>query len=152
MASRREICGMPLIFVFLNRYIICIELCLGGVTMDNKELGYLFRLALSCVLDNTKSISIGEPDMVTHNFINITLDHIDLIPTEDLMRMYIMIYSYFNCSSVLADSISVEDFINTYQSPRKSDRYMSFADLLMEEVKRRTDGNTDDKSTSHRSE
>ena len=96
MASRREICGMPLIFVFLNRYIICIELCLGGVTMDNKELGYLFRLALSCVLDNTKSISIGEPDMVTHNFINITLDHIDLIPTEDLMRMYTMIYSYFN--------------------------------------------------------
>lgn len=143
---------MPLIFVFLNRYIICIELCLGGVVMDNKELGYLFRLALNCVLDNTKSISIGEPDMVTHNFITITLNHIDLISTEDLMRMYTMIYSYFNYSSVLADSISVEDFINTYQSQRKSVRYMSFADLLMEEIKKRTDGNPDDKSTSYRSE
>lgn len=120
--------------------------------MDNKELGYLFRLALNCVLDNTKSISIGEPDMVTHNFITITLNHIDLISTEDLMRMYTMIYSYFNYSSVLADSISVEDFINTYQSQRKSVRYMSFADLLMEEIKKRTDGNPDDKSTSYRSE
>lgn len=138
MASRREICGMPLIFVFLNRYIICIELCLGGVTMDNKELGYLFRLALSCVLDNTKSISIGEPDMVTHNFINITLDHIDLIPTEDLMRMYTMIYSYFNYSCILADSISVEDFIELYDNPRKTDTYKAFADLLLDELKKRT--------------
>lgn len=138
MASRREICGMPLIFVFLNRYIICIELCLGGVTMDNKELGYLFRLALSCVLDNTKSISIGEPDMVTHNFINITLDHIDLIPTEDLMRMYTMIYSYFNYSCILADSISVEDFIALYDNPRKTDNYKAFADLLLDELKKRT--------------
>lgn len=120
--------------------------------MDNKELGYLFRLALNCALDSTKSIMIGEPDTVTHNVITITLNHIDLIETEDLMRMYTMIYSYFNSSSVLADSISVEDFINMYQSPRKSDRYMSFADLLMEEIKKRTDGNTDDKGTSHRSE
>lgn len=106
--------------------------------MDNKELGYLFRLALSCVLDNTKSISIGEPDMVTHNFINITLDHIDLIPTEDLMRMYTMIYSYFNYSCILADSISVEDFIELYDNPRKADNYKAFADLLLDELKKRT--------------
>ena len=106
--------------------------------MDNKELGYLFRLALSCVLDNTKSISIGEPDMVTHNFINITLDHIDLIPTEDLMRMYTMIYSYFNYSCILADSISVEDFIELYDNPRKTDNYKAFADLLLDELKKRT--------------
>lgn len=129
---------MPLIFVFLNRYIICIELCFGGVVMDNKELGYLFRLALSCVLDNTKSISIGEPDMVTHNFINITLDHIDLIPTEDLMRMYTMIYSYFNYSCILADSSSVEDFIELYDNLRKTDNYKAFADLLLDELKKRT--------------
>lgn len=124
--------------------------------MDNKELGYLFRLALSCVLDNTKSISIGEPDMVTHNFINITLDHIDLIPTEDLMRMYTMIYSYFNYSCILADSISVEDFIELYDNLRKTDNYKAFADLLLEELKKRTNeqivyGNTDNKGTSHRS-
>lgn len=106
--------------------------------MDNKELGYLFRLALSCVLDNTKSISIGEPDMVTHNFINITLDHIDLIPTEDLMRMYTMIYSYFNYSCILADSISVEDFIELYDNLRKTDNYKAFADLLLDELKQRT--------------
>lgn len=108
--------------------------------MDSKELGFLFRIALSCALDSTKSISLGEPNDVSKKIISVILSHLDLIESEDIMRMYSMIYSYFNSDygAVLADSISVEDFIELYDNPRKTDNYKAFADLLLDELKKRT--------------
>lgn len=49
-----------------------------------------------------------------------------------------MIYSYFNYSCILADSSSVEDFIELYDNLRKTDNYKAFADLLLDELKKRT--------------
>ena len=108
--------------------------------MDSKELGFLFRIALSCALDSTKSISLGEPDDVSKKIMSIILNHLDLIESVDIIRMFSMIYSYFNSDygAVLADSISVEDFIELYERPRKTDNYKAFADLLLEELKKRT--------------
>lgn len=108
--------------------------------MDSKELGFLFRIALSCALDSTKAINLGEPNDVSKNIMSIMLNHLDLIESVDIMRMYSMIYSYFNSDygAVLADSISVEDFIKLYESPRKTDNYKAFADLLLEELEKRT--------------
>ena len=107
--------------------------------MDSKELGFLFRIALSCALDSTKAINLGEPNDVSKNIMSIILNHLDLIESEDIMRMYSMIYSYFNSDygAVLADSISVEDFIELYDNPRKTDNYKAFADLVLEELKKR---------------
>ena len=108
--------------------------------MDSKELGFLFRIALSCALDSTKSISLGEPNEVYKKIMSVILSHLDLVESEDIMRMYSMIYSYFNSDygAVLADSISVEDFIDMYYKPQKTECYKSFADLLLEELKKRT--------------
>lgn len=121
--------------------------------MDSKELGYLFRIAVCFGLDGTKTVSMSKPDEVSQEVISLVLKHLDLIETEDIVWMYSMIYSYFNSySSILADNISVEDFIKTYQTPRKESSFKAFADLLMDELERRIDGNTDDKGTAHRSE
>jgi hypothetical protein len=108
--------------------------------MDSKELGFLFRIALSCALDSTKSISLGEPNDVSKRIMLVILSHLDLIESADIMKMYFMIHSYFNSDygAVLVDSISVEDFITWYDTPRRTDTYMAFADLLLEELKKRT--------------
>ena len=108
--------------------------------MDSKELGFLFRIALSCALDSTKSISLGEPDDVSKKIMSIILSHLDKIESVDIIRMFSMIYSYFNSdySAVLADSISAEDFIDMYYKPQKTECYKSFADLLLEELKKRS--------------
>ena len=108
--------------------------------MDSKELGFLFRFSLSSALDSTKSINLGEPNDVSKKIMSILLCHLDLIESKDIMRMYFMIYSYFNSDygAVLADSISVEDFIELYDNPRKTDNYKAFADLLLDELKKRT--------------
>ena len=89
--------------------------------MDSKELGFLFRIALSCALDSTKSISLGEQDDVSKKIMSIILNHLDLIESIDIIRMFSMIYSYFNSDygAILADSISVEDFIDMYYKPQK---------------------------------
>lgn len=108
--------------------------------MDSKELGFLFRIAFNCALDSTKSINLGEPDDVSRKIMSVILNHLDLIESEDIIRMYSMIHSYFNSDygAVLADSISVEDFIDMYYKPQKTECYRSFADLLLEELKKRT--------------
>ena len=108
--------------------------------MDSKELGFLFRIVLNCALDSTKSINLGEPDDVSRKIMSVILNHLDLIESEDIIRMYSMIHSYFNSDygAVLADSISVEDFIDMYYKPQKTECYRSFADLLLEELKKRT--------------
>ena len=38
--------------------------------MNSKEIGFLFRIALSCALDSTKSIHLGEPDTVSKSSAN----------------------------------------------------------------------------------
>lgn len=108
--------------------------------MNSKEIGFLFRIALSCALDSTKSINLGEPNAVSKKIRSVILNHLDLIESEDIMRMYLMIHSYFNSDYgvVLADSISVEDFIKLYENPRKMDNYKAFSDLLLEELEKRT--------------
>ena len=108
--------------------------------MNSKEIGFLFRIALSCALDSTKSIHLGEPDAVSKKIMSVILNHLDLIESEDIMRMYSMIHSYFNSDygEVLTDSISVEDFVDMYYKPQKTECYKSFADLLLDELKRRT--------------
>lgn len=108
--------------------------------MDSKELGFLFRIALSCALDSSKCVSMVESNDVSKKIISVILSHLDLIESEDIMRMYSMIYSYFNSDygAILADSISVEDFIDMYYKPQKTECYKSFADLLLDELKKRT--------------
>lgn len=108
--------------------------------MDSKELGFLFRIALSCTLDSSKCVSMIEPNKISEKVMSIILNNLGLVESEDIMRMYSMIYSYFNSDygAVLADSISVEDFIELYDNPRKTDNYKAFADLLLEELKKRT--------------
>lgn len=109
--------------------------------MDSKELGFLFRVAVCCALDSTKTVHMGKPDTVSQDIISITLKHLDKIETDDIVRMYSMIHSYFNSyeNSVLADSITVDDFMKLYQAPRTSEKYMAFADLLMTELESRTE-------------
>lgn len=109
--------------------------------MNSKEIGFLFRIALSCALDSTKSIHLGEPDAVSKKIMSVVLNHLDLIESEDIMRMYSMIHSYFtsDCGAILTDSISVEDFVDMYYKPQKTECYKSFADLLLDELKRRAD-------------
>lgn len=139
--SQKFFVGCLLIFAFANRYIICVVICnWSSVSMDSKEIGFLFRIALTCALDSTKSISLGEPDDVSKKIMSLILNHLDLIESADIIRMFSMIYSYFNSDygAVLADSISVEDFITLYENPRKTDNYKAFADLLLEELKKRT--------------
>ena len=108
--------------------------------MDSKELGFLFRIALSCALDSSKCVSMIEPNKISEKVMSIILNNLGLVESEDIMRMYSMIYSYFNSDygAVLADSISVEDFIELYDNPRKADNYKAFADLLLDELKKRT--------------
>ena len=81
-----------------------------------------------------------EPNKISEKVMSIILNNLGLVESEDIMRMYSMIYSYFNSDygAVLADSISVEDFIELYDNPRKTDTYKAFADLLLEELKKRT--------------
>lgn len=109
--------------------------------MDSKELGFLFRIALRCALDSSKSINLSEPNDVSKKIVSVILNHLDLIESEDIIRMYSMIYSYFDSDydAVLADSISVEDFIDMYYKPQKTECYKSFSDLLLEELKKRKD-------------
>lgn len=108
--------------------------------MDSKELGFLFRIALSCALDSSKCVSMIEPNKISEKVMSIILNNLGLIESEDIMRMYSMIYSYFNSDygAVLADSISIEDFIDMYYKPQKTECYKSFADLLLDELKKRT--------------
>ena len=103
--------------------------------MNSKEIGFLFQLAVSCALADA-----GESDILAKQVMSIVLKHIDLVDTRDIMRMYLMIHSYFNSDYgvVLADSISVEDFIKLYENPRKMDNYKAFSDLLLEELEKRT--------------
>ena len=81
-----------------------------------------------------------EPNKISEKVMSIILNNLGLVESEDIMRMYSMIYSYFNSDygAVLADSISVEDFIELYDNPRKADNYKAFADLLLDELKKRT--------------
>lgn len=107
--------------------------------MDSKELGFLFKIALDCALDSTKSIHLGEPDAVSTKIMSVILNHLDLIESEDIMRMYCMVDSYFTVTydEVLGDSISVEDFIEIYDKPQRMKSRKAFADLLLDELKRR---------------
>lgn len=108
--------------------------------MDSKELGFLFRIALSCALDNSKCVSMVEPNKFPEKVMSIILNNLGLVESEDIIRMYSMIHSYFNSDygAVLADSISVEDFIDMYYKPQKTECYKSFSDLLLEELKKRS--------------
>lgn len=112
--------------------------------MDSKELGFLFRVAVSCILDNVHPIRIGESDATIKKVMTIILNHLDLVETEDIIKMHSMIYSYFSScgDTILADSISVDDYIKMYQRPTKSEYCVSFADLLMEELEKRADSHT----------
>ena len=101
--------------------------------MISKEIGFLFRIAVSCALDSTKIISAVEPNEFIRKVISLILKHLDLVDSKDIMKMHSMVYSYYNSDSVDADSIrayeiGAKDYIQIYEQPRKSEQCKTFSD------------------------
>ena len=55
--------------------------------MDSKELGFLFRVAICCALDSTKTVYMDKPDTVSQDIIS-TILALDLISFNSSLSMY----------------------------------------------------------------
>lgn len=110
------------------------------VYMNSKEIGFLFRIALSCALDSTKIISAAHSNEFIGEVLSLILKHIDLVDTEDIMKMHSMAYSYYSGYADIDSTLSIatKDYIQIYEQPRKSEKCKAFSELLLDELKKRT--------------